>query len=544
MAGKRTTKTRGALARIAERGAQLLEAAIVTPMVVALGVGVAEPLVVMHRYNSAYHQLTELVDDARGNKALLGDFWNRGEGPEYTAFKTARKSLSDRFASAMSGVGGVSFKKVRHLDRLGTEARLEELNFGYLPPLTSALVEDWNEGPSNWASLNNYHACGVVASANTASETEMEGAHDRFNARKRLQGLRDSEAQPSTSRAGGRGTCRIIKVPAAELGSWNSLSSVSTKLPTEVVAVVEVKGIVGSYPMVMAVPFYPQVAQPVTAPSCEPRQSSGSWSAWSAECGPGTRTNSYSDSCGNSSGISESRCQPCFDQLQSGWGKDNPNREWSPYCEADGKRRQWRWERDRGGCQPNRNHTEVAGCRASDSSCGWNTQYGLWSTSCNTEGKQSRLRWEQDACGNKRNQTTEYRGGWSSQSGPWANTCDSNMNNRQPTWEQDFCGNRRNESYITKSCVKMCDNGSGIRINSSNHEDSDGQCNTSCHWAGKHFIKSAGDGGTTPTCVQSGAGCLVPGTTDDSLCNQCRYYVYEWQNCAGSGVPGLIQNQP
>lgn len=65
----------------------------------------------------------------------------------------------------------------------------------------------------------------------------------------------------------------------------------------------------------------------------------------------------------------------------------------------------------------------------------------------------------------------------------------------------------------TRRVTKQFSDGMGIIINSKNHPKSStkGQCNTSCHWAGKGFTGCAT------------RDCAAPGTKDDSLCTQCVY---------------------
>lgn len=64
----------------------------------------------------------------------------------------------------------------------------------------------------------------------------------------------------------------------------------------------------------------------------------------------------------------------------------------------------------------------------------------------------------------------------------------------------------------TRLVTKQCSDGIGVKINSKNHsEDTQGQCNTSCHWAGKGFTACATN------------QCAAPGTVNDSLCTKCIY---------------------
>lgn len=388
----RQVTARAKRSRVAQLGAHFLEIAILTPVFLAVCFAIAEPLIVMHRYNGIHHMLTEIADDARGNTDLQGDFWNVGSGTVYEKFKAARLKLSGRFASGVGSVGGVTALKVKHLDRVGNGAAWEELSFGYLPPTTSALVPAWNSGQGNSAALNNSHACGV-----TLVGSDEPSSQSTYSARIRGEDHDEDEESPKREVVGNRGDCRIKQVASSELSSWQSLPSVSTKVPTELSAAVEIRGIVGTYPMVVTVPFFPRIPTRTTVQGCTPKWTVGAWSAWAPACGPGTRARTDTDSCSNARNLSEARCQQCWVN-EAGWPLGSNNNAWSPNCYGDGMRRQARWDRDTGGCASPviRNESEVAGCNPGEA-CGWTRN---WTGACSvTCGTGSRSYTHTNACG-------------------------------------------------------------------------------------------------------------------------------------------------
>ncbi len=401
--------------RVRQLGVEFLQFAIVVPALAGLTLAIAEPLMVMHRYNGVHHMLTEIADDARGNSDLQGDFWNTGAGAVYDKFKAARLKLSQRFASGVKSLGGVTAQAVKHLDRVGNTVAWEELSLGYLPPTTSALVPGWNEGHGNSAALNNSHACGVALSGSDESASRRN-----FSARKRGENHDEDEDSPKREAVGARADCRIKQVASSELSSWQSLPSVSTKVPTELSAAVEIKGIFSTYPMTVTVPFFPRIPTQTTVQGCTPKWTAGAWSDWTALCGPGTRSRTDADSCSNSRNLSESRCQQCW-VSQAGWPLGSNNNEWSSTCQSDGNRRKWTWELDTGGCASpvRRYEIEVAGCKPGET-CGWTTKTGEWSTTCDGEGRKTQSQWSENACGDKTGWSTNYSGGWRR---TWTDNC-------------------------------------------------------------------------------------------------------------------------
>lgn len=420
------------------RGFQVIELALLLPVLIGITFALMEPLLVMHRYNVTHHQITELVDDAREISELQGDFWS-GNRAAYDAFKQHRQQLSNEFAAAVASIGGVSVKKVRHLDRVGGTEQWVELDIGYLPPLTSAVVDGWKLEDGKPTSLNNSHVCAVVAkSAEGEGEAALAALRSHDAGFRTPGGRSGDDSVPVDSRLGDRGKCNVKAVPASELSKWKVLQTASTLAPTEVTVVADIRGIFGSYPMAITVPYWPRMAERREL-SCQPQWSAGRWSDWSAGCGPGTRSRTDSDSCRTSRTLTQERC----------------------------------------------------------ASCTW--------TRIST--------------------------------GPCSNACGAGT--RSYTEKSVECGELRtlSESCRTR-CPILCGNGNGIVVNSENHDDEEDQCNTSCHWASKNFIPSAGQGGGMATCENRST---CSSGRDDSLCNTCRYYQWSDVGCIGSGAGDIDQ---
>ena len=440
---------RAKCSRVIQRGAHFLQFAIVTPALGGLMLMIAEPVMVMHRYNGVHHMLTEIADDARGNADLQGDFWNTGVGDVYNKFTAARLELSERFESELGW--GVTARTVRHLDRVRSSFVWEDLKLGYLPPTTSAIVPAWNEGVGNSAPLNNSHACGVVLEGH-----DVALARQNFSARSRGEGHHTDEDIPRREAVGARGDCRIKEVKSSELSSWQSLPSASTKVPTELSAAVEIKGIFGTYPMTVTVPFFPRIPTQTSVQACTPQWTVGAWSPWtSGTCGPITRTRTDTDSCSNSRDLVETSCQACWAN-EKGWPLGSNNNGWSPTCQSDGKRRQARWERDTGGCSSpvTKNHSEVAGCNPGEV-CGWTTKTGTWSTMCDSAGRKTQDQWSENACGEKKDFSTNYQGGWTRTS---TGSCSSSCGGGTLSYtETDSCGTPRAGTETCNTTHSCCD---------------------------------------------------------------------------------------
>jgi len=516
------------------RGFQAIELALLLPLLLGIAFALMEPLFVMHRYNSTYHQVTEIVNDAREMAELQGDFWS-GDQAAYDAFKSNRQQLSDKLAAGVASIGGVSLKKVKHLDRFGATERWVELDIGYLPPLTSAVVDGWELADGKPASLNNTHVCAVIAESNEGKEEAELDALQLHDAAFRMQGGRSgNDSIPLDSSLGERGKCNVKAVPASEMSKWKVLQSVSTLAPTEVTVVADIRGIFGSYPMAITVPYWPRLAEGREI-SCQPNWTVGAWSEWSSSCGQGTRTRTDSDSCRTSRTLSEARCASCsWTRTGQGQCSNSCGHGTRSYTETSVE------------CGESRTLTEscITRCpKLCDNGEGLLVNSGNHRSSadqCNTS-----CHWA-----SKNFIPSQGQGGQ-------METCAVGECNAPGTRDDSLCSSCRYYVWSDQSCDGagagdidqktgtpitrqpiLCTNGIGYNY------DSIGNCNTSCHWNG--FSTVTGDGTPNRACLQIGrssqatSGCRSG--ADNSLCTQCVYWQWSNVGCNGTGASDINQN--
>ena len=278
-------------------GIQFLELALVLPGLVLFTFILSEPLIYNHRYNKVNKILTDLANEARGNKGFQQDFWLTGAG--YGNFRVARDHLASVFTSRMKGVTGVVAKQITHLDKIGPDTVYKESPLGYFPPGTSGFIEAWNN-----ASINNSHACTFVAPGSSKESREKEG-----NAAVR-KGLRRWDLpSPYKGVIGSRAECQAVEFKEEARESELKLTFQSGVYPTEISAAVEISGLLGTYPAVVSVPFWPYVSEQasLSVTSCTPSwkpsgvlNSNNTCTYLNGSCGEGRIASSEIDGCGNS----------------------------------------------------------------------------------------------------------------------------------------------------------------------------------------------------------------------------------------------------
>jgi hypothetical protein len=405
-----------------ERGAFFVEAALITPVLLFMVLGILDPLYVAFRHDWISYALTQVAHEARELDDLQADFWNQGTGSEYDKFKAARAELSQKFANAVSGIGGVTLRPITHLDRVGSDARFEELTLGYLPPGTSAYVAAWNDGSSNLspASLNHSHYAGYVTGYNEGDETDKRNGRQYFDAATRHGKRPWSVDSPYLEVVKDRGQTTILGTDIA--GKLDHLPTASTLFPTELAVAAEIRGLYGnSHRMVISVPFWPNSARPWQKPPTLPvcLFAPGSWTPWGPTCDLQSRSITQADGCSNSRVLTDYRCsseESCWINQQGRTAYNHvanggSPEAWSSNCASgDGKRLQQRWQWNQGTqhnvatpalqCSQYRNLTTVSGCLSSDPTPhGWrNIGECQYSAGVCSKGLQT----QENCCGQRR----------------------------------------------------------------------------------------------------------------------------------------------
>jgi hypothetical protein len=295
--GDRREKARKEVQRggLKEKGwVYFVEFALILPVLATLMLGSSEPIVYTYRYNQLFKVVTDVAQVARNDRNLQQDFWVSGIG--YDSYRTARAKLDDMLKARLTGIGGVKVFPITHLDKTGPLAIYDERTLGYFPPGTSGFIEGWGN-----ASINNSHACTFSVGTVSAESVLEEG-----NAAVR-KGLREWNVESSyQGRLGERAECKVVSIPHEKREEQLRLPYQSARYPTELSIAAEVKGLWGTYPAVITVPFWPLSvgAASVVVTPCAPSwvQVGGITSAClplNGVCGAGVRGIQEGDGCGN-----------------------------------------------------------------------------------------------------------------------------------------------------------------------------------------------------------------------------------------------------
>jgi hypothetical protein len=385
----------------AQRGAVFLQFAIILPMAALVVGALSEPLIVAWNTNRVHHLLSEVAEVARQDSALQKDYWTsvQTNSADYDKFRHGRQKLADALKAALNG-SSIQLLPVHHLDKTPNGTREEVLDIAYLPPGSSAYIPELDNAP-----VNNSHRCLTDVAV--------------------FKGLRRESSPPPHKEILG---VQIGCPTARQIDPGNidhSLTSLGEKFPTEVTAVVRIRGLLGTHRLAVSVPFYPRLKGP--ALKCSPSWSNTINSAWQPPdprdpsnaakgCGPSTRIESFTDGCDNSQ---TKGAQFCFSGCA--WTPTSPT-QWSDWTTTCGPGERYKLEED--GCGFMRNCT-AGNCVESRCipDCCWTRNYeGSWSTSCGIATRQYN---EKDKCNNIRPSSGYYS----------ESTCFGNCN-----WQRSWTG--------------------------------------------------------------------------------------------------------
>jgi hypothetical protein len=216
----------------------LIEVALVLPVLIgALCLGF-EALSVRHRVNLVRYHLEEVSNEARSDMRLQPEFWPTGEGSTISDnnYLSARAEAAEFFVNRLGYINGVTVKDIQHIVTTSAGDQWQKLAIAFMPPGTSAYVDD-----AGWSYADINHQTWCYKSASETAAKSVPGSPPRLGA---ILGRR-AGCQTGWSQ------------PISDSEPRQSSYSLSKEFPMELVAAVDVKGLFGTHKAAVSVPFYP-----------------------------------------------------------------------------------------------------------------------------------------------------------------------------------------------------------------------------------------------------------------------------------------------